>query len=44
MLNKVIKSFKNINHKLLIALLVMILVPIIYKILRVFWLGNLPCD
>lgn len=44
MLNKVIKSFKNINHKLFIALLVMGLVPTIYTTLRVFWLGNLPGD
>ena len=44
MLNKVIKSFKNINHKLFISLLVMGLVPTIYTTLRVFWLGNLPGD
>ncbi len=44
MLNKIIKSFKNINHKLFISLLVMGLVPTIYTTLRVFWLGNLPGD
>lgn len=44
MLNKVIKSFKNINHKLFISLLVMGLAPTIYTTLRVFWLGNLPGD
>lgn len=44
MLNKVIISFKNINHKLFISLLVMGLVPTIYTTLRVFWLGNLPGD
>lgn len=44
MLNKVIKSFKNLNHKLFIALLVMGLVPTIYTTLRVFWLGNLSGD
>lgn len=44
MLNKIVKSFKNINHKLFIALLVMGLVPTIYTTLRVFWLGNLPGD
>lgn len=44
MLNKIIKSFKNINHKLFLALLVMGLVPTIYTTLRVFWLGNLPGD
>ena len=44
MLNKIVKSFKNINHKLFISLLVMGLVPTIYTTLRVFWLGNLPGD
>ena len=42
MFNKIKTSFKNINHKLFIALLVMGLVPTIYTTLRVFWLGNLP--
>ena len=37
-------SFKNINRKLFISLLVMGLVPTIYTTLRVFWLGNLPGD
>lgn len=44
MLNKIITSFKNINHKLFIPLLVMGIVPTIYTTLRVFWLGNLPWD
>lgn len=44
MLNKFVKSLKNINYKLFIALLVMGLVPTIYTTLRVFWLGNLPGD
>lgn len=44
MINKTITSFKNINHKLFISLLVMGLVPTIYTTLRVFWLGNLPGD
>ena len=44
MINKLIKSFKNINHKLFISLLIMGLVPTIYTTLRVFWLGNLPGD
>ena len=44
MINKIITSFKNINHKLFISLLVMRLVPTIYTTLRVFWLGNLPGD
>ena len=35
-------SFKNINYKLFLALLVMGLVSTIYTTLRVFWLGNLP--
>lgn len=35
-------SFKNINHKLFIPLLLMGLVPTIYTTLRVFWLGSLP--
>ncbi len=44
MLNKIKISFKNINHKLFISLLIMGLVPTIYTTLRVFWLGNLPGD
>lgn len=44
MLKKIFTSFKNINHKLFISLLVMGLVPTIYTTLRVFWLGNLPGD
>ena len=44
MINKIFTSFKNINHKLFISLLVMGLVPTIYTTLRVFWLGNLPGD
>lgn len=44
MINKIITSFKNNNHKLFISLLVMGLVPTIYTTLRVFWLGNLPGD
>lgn len=44
MVNKIINSFKNINHKLFISLLVMGLVPTIYTTLRVFWLGNLTGD
>ena len=35
-------SFRNINHKLFISLLIMRLVPTTYTTLRVFWLGNLP--
>jgi Na+-driven multidrug efflux pump len=44
MLSKIKTSFKDINHKLFISLLVMGLVPTIYTTLRVFWLGNLPGD
>ena len=44
MLKKIFTSFKNINHKLFISLLVMGLVSTIYTTLRVFWLGNLPGD
>ena len=44
MMGKVITSFKNINHKLFISLLVMGFVPTVYTTLRVFWLGNLPGD
>ena len=42
MINKIIKSLKNINYKLFIALLIMGLCPTIYTTLRVFWLGQLP--
>ena len=44
MFTKLKMSFKNINHKLFISLLVMGLAPTIYTTLRVFWLGNLPGD
>lgn len=44
MLSKIIKSYKNINHKLFFSLLIMGLVPTIYTTLRVFWLGNLPSE
>ena len=43
-MKKIITSFKNINHKLFIALLVMGLVPTIYTTVRVFWMGNMPGD
>ena len=42
MIKKIYQSYKNINHKLFISLLVMGLVPTIYTTLRVFWLGTLP--
>lgn len=44
MFNRIKTSFKNVNHKLFLALLVMGLVPTIYTTLRVFWLGNIPGD
>ena len=43
-MKKFITSFKNINHKLFIALLVMGVVPTIYTTVRVFWMGNMPGD
>lgn len=42
MFNKLKISFKNINHKLFISLLIMGFVPTFYTTLRVFWLGSLP--
>ena len=42
MFNKLKISFKNINHKLFISLLIMGFVPTFYTTLRVFWLGVLP--
>ncbi len=44
MVKKIISSFKNVNHKLFISLLIMGLVPTIYTTLRVFWLGSMPGD
>ncbi|MBO4835302.1 MAG: multidrug transporter [Lachnospiraceae bacterium] len=41
-MKKIITSYKNVNHKLFLSLLIMGLVPTIYTTLRVFWLGNLP--
>lgn len=41
-MKKLIKSFKNINHKLFISLLIMGLVPTLYTTFRVFWMGNMP--
>lgn len=43
-MGKLIRSFKNINHKLFLSLLIMGLVPTIYTTLRVFWLGNMPSE
>lgn len=42
MFKKIFISFKNINHKLFLALMIMGIVPTFYTTLRVFWLGNLP--
>ena len=44
MFNNISNSFKKINHKLFLALLVMGLVPTIYTTVRVFWMGNMPGD
>lgn len=44
MLSKIRISFKNVNHKLFISLLVMGLAPTVYTTLRVFWLGDFPGD
>ena len=44
MFNNILNSFKKINHKLFLALLVMGLVPTIYTTVRVFWMGNMPGD
>ena len=44
MIGKFVTSFKNINHKLFLALLIMGLVPTIYTTVRVFWMGNMPGD
>lgn len=44
MLGRIINSFKNINHRLFLSLLIMGLVPTIYTTLRIFWLGNLPSE
>lgn len=42
MFNKLINSFKEINHQLFLSLLIMGLVPTIYTTVRVFWLGDMP--
>ncbi len=44
MIKKIVMSFKNINYKLFISLLIMGLVPTVYTTLRIFWLGNLPSE
>lgn len=44
MFNRILKSLKNINHKLFMSLLFMGLVPTIYTTVRVFWMGNMPGD
>lgn len=41
-MNKIAKSFKNLNWKLFASLLVLGLCPAIYTTLRVFFLGQLP--
>ena len=43
-MNKIIKSLKNINFRLYLALLVLGLCPAIYTTLRTFFLGQLPGD
>lgn len=43
-MEKLKKSFANINHKLFFALLVLGLCPSIYTTVRVFFLGQLPGD
>ena len=43
-MNKIIKSLKNINLRLFLALLVLGLCPTIYTTLRTFFLGQLPGD
>lgn len=42
MISKLKQSFKNINYKLFISLLIMGLCPTIYTTLRVFLIGQLP--
>lgn len=42
MIKKLKQSFKNINYKLFISLLIMGLCPTIYTTLRVFLIGQLP--
>ena len=42
MINKIIQSYKNVNYKLFLSLLIMGFVPTVYTTLRVFWLGSLP--
>lgn len=42
MLNEIKESFKGINHRLFLALLVMGFVPTIYTTVRINFLGNLP--
>ena len=44
MFKKIFKSFKGINHKLFLSLLVMGLVPTIYTTVRVFFMGDMPGD
>lgn len=41
-MKKIFISLKNINFKLLIALIFMALVPSVYTTIRVYFLGNLP--
>ena len=41
-MKKIIKSLKNIDHRLFLALLILGLCPTIYTTLRVFFLGQLP--
>ena len=41
-MNKILKSLKNINGRMLLALLIMGLCPTLYTTLRTFFLGQLP--
>lgn len=42
MKNKVIQSFKEQNYKLFIMLFAMALIPLVYKTLRLHFIGNMP--
>ena len=43
-MKNILKSLKNINWRLFIALLVMGLCPAVYTTVRTFFLGQLPGD
>lgn len=42
LINNIKSSFNKLNYKLLISIVVTLFIPIIYRTLRMFWIGSMP--